>query len=152
MFKGLSYFAEDPAYRFVVPWQAMASPEPIQMATSTGLIAPFLKVGKVEFTVAGMPQSLQLYQAEDQDDLFLPFMDMTSGSESYGGGRYLDVERRLDGAIVLDFNLAYNPYCAYNAQWSCPLPPSENRLAVRIEAGEKTFLDHETQADKALPK
>ena len=87
----------------------------------------------------GQAQALQVYKSEEQDALFLPFADQTTGSESYGAGRYLDPEEEADGTIPLDFNLAYNPYCAYNEQWSCPLPPRENRLAVRIEAGEMKF-------------
>jgi uncharacterized protein (DUF1684 family) len=150
IFKGLSYFDEAPALRIVATLRAIPSPEPIQMKTSTGHIAPFVKVGTVEFALNGTQQCLQLYQADDHDDLFLPFMDATSGKESYGGGRYLDVERRLDGTIILDFNLAYNPYCAFDpAKWSCPLPPLENRLTVRIEAGEKKFHEDETPAKKS---
>jgi hypothetical protein len=68
---------------------------------------------------------------------FLPFMDATSGDETYGAGRYLEIEPLPGGKLLVDFNMAYNPYCAYNEYWSCPIPPKENRLSVPIEAGEK---------------
>jgi len=81
-----------------------------------------------------------LFASPDMHELFLPFRDRTSGSETYGAGRYLEVEPPgADGWVVVDFNLAYNPYCAYNPEWSCPIPPGENWLAVPIRAGEKTF-------------
>jgi uncharacterized protein len=141
-FAGLHYFDENPALRFQAPLEKYPKPEPIQMATSTGQIAPYLKYGVVRFDVGGEKQALQVYKSEEQDALFLPFADATTGNESYGAGRYLDPEEEANGTITLDFNLAYNPYCAYDPiKWSCPLPPAENRLKVRIEAGEKKFHD-----------
>lgn len=84
-----------------------------------------------------------VYRSVDGDGYFLPFMDATTGEESYSDGRYLDLPSTDDGRLVVDFNYAYNPYCAYNANWSCPIPPSENRLTVAITAGEKTYGDAE---------
>ena len=79
---------------------------------------------------------LTLYKDTDGADFFLPFADATSGNETYGAGRYLDVESLPDGRLLVDFNYSYNPYCAYNANWRCPLTPSENRIKVAIRAGE----------------
>jgi hypothetical protein len=83
--------------------------------------------------------TLQVYQDPEGGDFFLPFVDATAPEETYGAGRYLDVEAPRDGKFLIDFNYAYNPYCAYNDKWSCPIPPKENRLKVQIEAGEKNF-------------
>lgn len=141
-FEGLLYFKENPALRFRVKLEKHAKPEHIQMQTSTGHAAAYLRYAVARFTVGEQPQALQVYKSEEQDALFLPFTDATTGNESYGAGRYLDPEEAADGTITLDFNLAYNPYCAYDPiNWSCPLPPAENRLKVRIEAGEKKFHD-----------
>ena len=141
-FSGLRYFEENPVLRFTVPIERDPTPQSVHMATSLGHVAEFIHYGSVRFTVDGQEQVLQLYQGEGQDELFLPFMDGTTGVETYGAGRYLDVTERLDGTVLLDFNNAYNPYCALDpTKWSCPLPPQENRLTVRIEAGEKKFLE-----------
>ena len=141
-FKGLNYFDENPALRIVTPLEKHAKAERVVMQTSTGHVAEFFKYGFVRFVVNSQSQTLQVYKSSEHDDLFLPFMDETTGQETYGSGRYLDVHERSDGMIELDFNLSYNPYCAYNSQWTCPIPPRENRLTVKIEAGEQTF--HET--------
>jgi uncharacterized protein len=151
-FGGLHYFDENPALRFVVPLEKYPKPEPIQMQTSTGHGASHLKYAVARFDIDGTNHALQVYKSEDHDVLFLPFSDGTTGHESYDAGRYLDLEEGRDATVTLDFNLAYNPYCAYDPiKWSCPLPPRENHLTVRIEAGEKKFHDDETYADGALP-
>jgi hypothetical protein len=94
----------------------------------------------VRFEVGGEPARVTLFASPDTHELFLPFRDATSGKETYGAGRYLEVEPpNADGRVVVDFNDAYNPYCAYNASWSCPIPPGENWLAVPIRAGERSF-------------
>ena len=82
---------------------------------------------------------LAIYKGKEQEDLFLPFRDATSGNETYGAGRYLEPEELSTGEIVVDFNLAYNPFCAYSENYSCPLPPFENHLKVPIRAGEKAL-------------
>jgi len=137
-FAGMRYFDENPALRIETQLHRYADPARVTMLTNTGRIAEYLKVGYVQFEFEGQAQTLQLYQAEDADELFLPFMDATSGRETYRSGRYLDVPQRGD-VVTLDFNLAYNPWCAYGDQWSCPLPPKENQLTVRIAAGEMSF-------------
>ena len=139
-FAGLRYFDENPSLRFTLALERYDSPRTVHMATSTGHEADFVQYGHVHFIVNGELQELQVYKGDGQDELFLPFMDETTGSETYGAGRYLDVAEQLNGTVILDFNQAYNPYCAYDPErWSCPIPPKENRLKVRIEAGEKTF-------------
>ncbi|MBI5877763.1 MAG: DUF1684 domain-containing protein [Chloroflexi bacterium] len=140
-FAGLRYFAENSALRFRVRINRLLKVQTVQMQTSTGHLASYLRYGHVEFDVNGEPQTLTIYKSEDHDALFLPFADATSGVESYGAGRYLDPAPEPDGAIVLDFNLAYSPYCAYNDQWTCPIPPAENRLKVRIDAGEMKYRE-----------
>ncbi len=137
-FDGLSYYPPDVAYRFILPVQP-TEPEPLVMQTSTEDEVTFVKVGTVTFAVAGQSATLTLYQREGDDGYFLPFRDSTSGEETYGAGRYLEPESVGDGEILLDFNLAYNPYCAYSPNFSCPLPPRENWLTVPIRAGEKVY-------------
>ena len=139
-FHGLAYFDEDPSLRIETPLQLYPNPERVQMATSTGHVAEYLKYGYVTFALDGAPQTLHIYKSPDHDELFLPFMDATTGVDTYGSGRYLDVVWLPNGNVLLDFNMSYSPYCAYDAaRWSCPLPPRENRLSVRVEAGEKNF-------------
>ncbi len=109
----------------------------------------YCKVGDLSFNVDEVEVKLPVYQnielskgAEYENYLFLPFTDLTNGEETYGGGRYLDLEGPLEGIVELDFNMAYNPYCAYNDRYSCPIPPKENHINVRVEAGVKAFEDH----------
>ena len=111
------------------------------MITSTGEAQPFLRWGTFTFAVEGETATLTLYRGQHDSEFFLPLADATSGKESYGAGRYLDVTPLDDGRFLVDFNYAYNPYCAYNSRWSCPIPPAENRLRVPIHAGEKRFPD-----------
>ena len=109
------------------------------MDTSTGDRRTYSRAGRFVFIVDGQECSLSLYSHDDPSSLFLPFRDATSGKETYGAGRYLDLTVEIDGQIDLDFNLAYNPLCAYNEGWSCPIPPVENWLTVPIHAGELTY-------------
>ena len=138
-FRGLSYFEHNPELRFIVDVEQYDSIEPIEMQTSTGDVASFLRWGKVSFEVDGEQAQITVYRDESSGDPFVPFADATSGEETYGAGRYLDVETQADGRLVLDFNYAYNPYCAYNENWSCPITPFENRVGVAIRAGELDF-------------
>lgn len=136
-FAGLSYFLENPALRLevtVTPAEAKAT---IQMQTSTGSVQPYQKHGRFKFTVDGQEAELTIYAGDY--GYFLPFVDALAGSETYGAGRYLEPVPLGGGKFLVDFNLAYNPYCAYNPNWSCPIPPKENRLTVPIRAGEKVF-------------
>ncbi len=107
--------------------------------TSTGERQKFIPEGKIHVEIEGERVSLTLYRESGRGRYFLPFQDATSGKETYGGGRYLDPQESPDGILTVDFNYAYNPYCAYNADWTCPIPPSENRLDVPVRAGEKAF-------------
>ena len=106
---------------------------------STGDVQTYIRYGKIKFEVEGETVELTVYLAQAGGGFFLPFMDATNGTDSYDGGRYIDIEPMTGDKYLIDFNLAYNPYCAYNEYWSCPIPPKENRLSVRIEAGEMLF-------------
>ncbi len=108
------------------------------METTRGQVQNFHRYGLVHFQVDGNGTQVTLYAAAQAHELFLPFRDATSGKETYGAGRYLDLHADAD-EIVIDFNYAYNPNCAYNPDWNCPLPPVENWLKVPIRAGEKNF-------------
>ncbi|MBI5301954.1 MAG: DUF1684 domain-containing protein [Chloroflexi bacterium] len=139
-FSGLEYFPENPALRFELPLERYANPARVQMQTSTGTVQDYLKIGQVRFRAGEQEATLQVYETEDNPgSYFVPFVDATAPGESYGAGRYLEPEEHYHNELVVDFNFCYNPYCAYNASWSCPFPPPENRLSVRIEAGEKKF-------------
>jgi uncharacterized protein len=137
-FEGLDYFTGG-VERF-------GDDEPlIEMQTSTGHTRHYRRWGRFPFEVDGHQASVIIYQDPMHGDFFLPFKDATNGTETYGAGRYLDNHRpglrRLSGdRLEIDFNYAYNPYCAYNEDYSCPLPPRENWLQVGIRAGEKQFL------------
>ncbi len=137
-FKGLSYYDEDADLKLVLDVNRAEGRDIVDMQTSTGDVASYLRWGRVTFDVDGETAELTLYRDPHGHDFFLPFADTTSGKETYGAGRY-EVQERADGQVVLDFNYAYNPYCAYNEHWSCPLTPFENRLRVPIRAGEKNF-------------
>jgi uncharacterized protein (DUF1684 family) len=144
-FEGLSYYAYNPDLVFEVELDELEAPEDVVMATSVGgEEVLYNKVGYLEFEVEGQRQRLYAYQSAHEHEagrptLFVPFRDATSGKETYGAGRYLEVEVSPSGRYVLDFNLAYNPYCAYSDAYICPLPPPENWLQVEIRAGEKSY-------------
>ncbi len=118
------------------------------MKTSTKRLPKYIKYGELEFVLEGKTFKLNLYQNIDlikkegyADYLFLPFSDLTCGKESYIGGRYIDLRIPKGKTITIDFNKAYNPYCAYNHQFSCPIVPLENDLAIEVLAGVKKFHD-----------
>lgn len=141
-FRGLEYFPEnaDLALRTGLITKGVDRRERIVMQTTTGDEQDYHRAGTIEFDIDGEHARLTLYASPDMHDLFLPFRDATSGGETYGAGRYLEVDPPdADGRVVVDFNYAYSPSCAYNPNWSCPIPPGENWLAVPIRAGEKTF-------------
>ncbi|MEW6404735.1 MAG: DUF1684 domain-containing protein [Chloroflexota bacterium] len=136
-FHGLNYFAENPDLRLEVDVEEFPQKEAIQMQTSTGDVQEYKRFGRFRFTVDGQEVALTIYQADY--GYFLPFVDSLAGAETYPAGRYLEPEP-LDGSrFLVDLNLAYNPYCAYNDMWSCPITPAENRLKVPIRAGEKLY-------------
>lgn len=136
-FAGLAYFADDPALRFEVTLDdtAAGGTEPVEM--SDGSTNDLERAGEVRVRIADQDVTLVAYR--QHEDLFIPFRDATSGHETYGAGRYVEARAIARGRWLLDFNYAYNPYCAYNDSWRCPLPPRDNWLAVPIRAGEKTF-------------
>jgi uncharacterized protein len=136
-FRGLEYFPENPDLRLTTNVKEIPGQPEIQMQTSTGDIRSYRKYGTFSFEVEGQQAELTMYATEN--NFFLPFVDSLAGEETYPAGRYLDVEQLPDGRFAIDFNLSYNPYCAYNEQWSCPLTPFENRLKVPIRAGEKIY-------------
>ena len=142
-FVPLAYYDIDPEYR-VPAALAVASSQPVfDMPTSTGKMRKVTQIGTLTFTVKGQALTLTAFAGEgadgrpDMGKLFLPFSDATSGTDTYAAGRFLDLARTATGVYVIDFNDAYNPYCAYNATFDCPLPPRSNRLTVPILAGEK---------------
>ena len=110
------------------------------MQTSTGDMQTYTRYGRFKFSVDGEEAELTIYK--EKSSYFLPFVDSLAGKETYGAGRYLEPEPLGNEKFLVDFNMAYNPYCAYNEYWSCPLTPSENRLQVPIKAGEKVFETH----------
>lgn len=143
-FTGLSYYPPDPAFQYTLPLQRAEDEEPLTFQTSTGDEQTYYRAGTVEFEVDGEPARLAIYRSAEHDELFLPFRDATSGKETYGAGRYLEPIELAEGMIVVDFNLAYNPYCAYSPAFSCPLPPIENWLKVPIRAGEKNYKESDS--------
>jgi uncharacterized protein (DUF1684 family) len=141
-FKGLNYFPPDEGYRVSSKLERFDSPKHIVMATSTGTRQTYLRYGAFTFEIKGRSLKLIVYKsAEDPhaQSLFLPFSYETSGHETYAAGRYLDLEELGGDDYGLDFNMAYNPYCAYSQDYTCPVPPVENRLPVKILAGEKNY-------------
>lgn len=144
-FNGLTYYDFNEALVMVLPVERYAASEPmVEMETSTGDKRPYRRWGRITFSVDEEPASLTLYSDIYGQEFFLPFRDATSGTETYGAGRYLDNHRPGvwdlgNGRVKIDFNYSYNPYCAYSPYYSCPLPPRENWLRVPIRAGEKEF-------------
>jgi len=141
VFKGLKYFAENPDLRFEADIERFPDGERVQIQTNTGAVQTYERYGRFEFSVDGQVAQLTVYRNEH--GFFLPFADSLAGSETYGAGRYLEPEPAGGERLYIDFNLAYNPYCAYNANWSCPITPAENRIKVAVRAGEKVFEDHD---------
>ena len=141
-FPGLPYFPVDEALRFeglrLEPYTG-SEPASFEIPTSDGRLRPAQRAGVFRFAIDGTTHSLTGYTFASgaSESVFVPFLDLTSGHESYGAGRYLDLFPEADGTYALDFNLAYHPSCVYDARFSCPLTPAENRLPVRIEAGER---------------
>jgi len=143
-FGGLNYYPVDEDYRFVLELHEYDQKERVTVSTSTDGEHEYLRWGEFRFTVDGEQVTLQVYRSDPHDDhLWVPFRDATSGQETYGAGRYIDLDpnehRTDDGRWVLDLNQAYNPTCAYADMYECPLPPGENWLDVPVEAGEKSY-------------
>lgn len=148
-FHGLEFYPIDE--KFIVKAKLVRTPDekPFLMPTTTARTPEYVKYGEAHFSLDGKDFVLNLFKSTQpydepgyEDYLFLPFTDLTSGEGSYGGGRFLDQRIPEGDTMVIDFNKAYNPYCAYNARYSCPIPPKENDLLIRIEAGVKAFGKH----------
>ena len=136
-FRGLSYFEPDPALRFEAMLERPSTSEYEDIQTSDGQVQHLPRTGTLRLSLDGREIGLAAY--DQGHELFIPFRDATSGAETYGAGRYVEAHPLGHERYEIDFNTAYNPYCAYNENWSCPLPPRENWLDVPIRAGEKTF-------------
>jgi uncharacterized protein (DUF1684 family) len=143
-FAGLKYYPVNASYRFKVKLNEYPSPETIVMSTSAGTQREYLRVGYFEFSLENTQHKLQVYKSPPASGngkqlLFVPFRDNTSGVETYGAGRYIDIPENETGNYELDFNKAYNPYCAYSEDYVCPMTPPENWLEVWVRAGEKRY-------------
>jgi hypothetical protein len=136
----LAYYSIDPAFIVPAALRLIADNPVYEIPTSTGELRRMQLVGLVEFTLQGEPSSLGAFVEEGApvDQLFVPFADLTTGIDTYAAGRYLDILPTATGLYNIDFNRAYNPYCAYNESYDCPYPPPSNRLDLVIQAGEKS--------------
>jgi uncharacterized protein (DUF1684 family) len=148
----LEYYPVDFKYRVTAHMVRDEKPHTFRMQTSTDEWRDYIHYGALQFEIDGQPLTLNVFQATGdkahtgRKALFIPFRDRTSGQDTYGAGRYLDLAENRDGSdtYTLDFNEAYHPYCAYSPNWSCSIPPRENTLPVAILAGEKNFPGHDT--------
>ena len=140
-FDGLDYFPEraDLALNLPLDESGPDVGEEVDLPTTDGKIKLFVRAGSISFDVEGEAVTLTVLRDGDRGSLFIPFRDASAGAETYEVGRYLEPQSRPDGTLDVDFNYAYNPFCAYGEGWSCPIPPEENRLAVTIPAGERAF-------------
>ncbi len=140
-FCGLNYFPPDAKYSIKTKLYGYDRPRIILMTTSKGTNQKFYEFGYFDFEIGGHKAKLQAYKSAEREDkeLFVPFRDKTSGNESYPAARYLDLRMSDNDQYMLDFNFAYNPYCAYSDDYVCPLPPKENWLDIEIRAGEKKY-------------
>jgi uncharacterized protein (DUF1684 family) len=140
-FQGLPYYPVRPEYRVPAALAETRANPPVvmELPNTAHELERKVKVGTLSFTIAGTPYTLSAFadDARRLQTIWVPFRDLTSGLETYGGGRYLDLDRTATGLYDLDFNRAYHPYCVYDASWVCPYPPGENRLPVAIRAGER---------------
>lgn len=139
-FPALKYFPTDESYRVPAALTVAPGEDVLDMPTSTGERRRMRRIGRLGFTLKGQPMTLTAFVEADDTDvrrLFVPFGDLTNGTETYAGGRYLDLDRTATGLYDLDFNRAYHPFCVYNKSYDCPIPPVENRLKVPIRAGER---------------
>ncbi|CAG4993941.1 hypothetical protein DYBT9275_01267 [Dyadobacter sp. CECT 9275] len=147
--KYLEFFKADPVYRVTASFERTIDALPFEMPTYSGRKQTYVPYGILKFRIEGQEgQTLTVYRSPSlqtipkyRDYLFLPFKDLTNGKTTYGGGRYIDLKTGdIEGnQLTLDFNKAYNPYCAYSDGYSCPIPPKDNHLKISIEAGEKNF-------------
>jgi uncharacterized protein (DUF1684 family) len=147
-FKSLDFYPINEKFKVTARFVRTKKEKPFEMKTSTDRKPLYVKYGEAYFTIDGLDFKLNIYRnielskkAEYKDYLFLPFSDLTSGNESYIGGKYIDMKVPEGNTIIIDFNTSYNPYCAYNHKYSCPKVPLENDLNIEIKAGVKKFHD-----------
>ncbi|MGS2763617.1 DUF1684 domain-containing protein [Sinomicrobium sp. M5D2P9] len=145
-FRGLDFFPVDTAWQIKARLETTPGESPFLMPTTTDRVTEEVRYGILHFVIDGRKYKLNVYQNQElitregyEDYLFLPFSDATNGEETYGGGRYIDLRIPHGKEIIIDFNKAYNPYCAYNKKYSCPIVPEENMLPVAVRAGVKAF-------------
>lgn len=148
-FIGLDFFAFDSIYVVEAKLTRTPDEKPFKMKTTTDRLPNYVKFGVISFELKGKTHELNIYQNLDllkkegyEDYLFLPFLDNSNGETSYGGGRYVEARIPEGDIITINFNEAYNPYCAYNEKYSCPIVPRENYLNVKVEAGVMVFNKH----------
>ncbi|MDF7809960.1 DUF1684 domain-containing protein [Hymenobacter sp. YC55] len=153
VFDSLRYYTPNIAYRVEAQLEPFSQRDTVEIPLTGGKSDKYLRWGRASFALDNQPQKLTLFLKADGKDstLFIPFTDKTNGFATYGGGRYLDAAKPAAGdtEITLDFNEAYNPFCAYNDGFACPVPPQDNRLAVEIKAGEQAFHDHAAHGEEA---
>ncbi|MEQ8705273.1 MAG: DUF1684 domain-containing protein [Phaeodactylibacter sp.] len=146
--KKLRFYAPDTSYRVTATFERTTDAESFDMPTYSGITKPYVKFGTATFQLKDTTLQLAVYQSlrlirmpQYRDYLFIPFKDDTNSVETYGGGRYMDITKSAiqDGRLTIDFNKAYNPWCAYSDGYNCPIPPLENHLPVLIEAGELDY-------------
>lgn len=146
-FTGLDYYPVNIDFVFRTRLHIYDDPEIVMIGTTTGDYREAIRYGYIDFTVDGEHAQLHTYKftahsgTELEEYIFIPFKDATSGTETYAGGRYLDITEEHPGVVLIDFNDAYNPYCVYDERYSCPIPPRENHLTVAIRAGEKNYIN-----------
>jgi uncharacterized protein (DUF1684 family) len=147
-FTGLEFFPPNKKFRIEAKFIRKFDPITVTLKTTTNRAPLYKLYAEVHFTLDGNPVKLNVYKSikqkeEDEDYMFLPFTDLTNGISTYEGGRYIDLEMTQGDTITIDFNQSYNPYCAYNHKYSCVVPPSENWISTKIEAGVKKFSKKE---------
>lgn len=141
-FAGISWFEPDTNYRVIAKIEKVENGPVFKMEVSGSIADEYKTIAKLNFTLNGTEQHLEVYENQELKNkgveyYFVPFSDLTNGKETYGGGRYLDLKSIAGEKLILDFNYAYQPYCAYNHNYSCPIPPAANRLQIEIKAGER---------------
>ena len=144
-FRGLDFFAYDSIYLVTAKLTKTPKEKPFMMLTTTDMMVEYIKYGTISFELLSNQYSLDIYKnledPNERDNLFLPFLDDTNGNESYGGGRYINLDIAQVDNLIIDFNSAFNPYCVYDEKYSCPIVPRENYLPLEIKAGVKNFLN-----------
>ena len=144
-FRGLDFFTFDSTYVVIAKLTKTPKEKSFKMKTTTDMMVEYIKYGTVSFELLNNQYSLDIYKnledPNERDNLFLPFLDDTNGNESYGGGRYINLDIPQVDNLIIDFNSAFNPYCVYGEKYSCPIVPAENYLPLEIKAGVMNFLN-----------